>query len=177
MELQKDNLLFGVHRGCYVGNFDRVDDINNRIQSRQTPDTTLQQNIGMRAVPTRYTLFPVANHRKPTTEPLVTFPRHRVETNFNPAQLPGPIDTYLANIDIETVLRNRTFALQRGEQPVYVPHSNSDLYGYQAVGRSEPNVHPHLSERHTYSTTQPEVVAKLGKSMFFNNTRVQLKDL
>ena len=176
MELQKDNQLFGIHRGCYVGNYDRVDDINNRIQSRQTPDRTLQQNIGMRGVPTRYTLFPVANHRKPANEPLALFPRHSVETNFNPSQLPGPIDTYLANIDIETVLRNRTFALQRGEQPVYVPHSGGDLYKYQAVGRQEPNLHPYLAERNTYQTTQPEIVSKLGRSMFFNNTRVQLKD-
>ena len=171
--------LYGVHNGLIAGQFDRVDELNGRIASRYFPERELQPNFDPRPVPTKYALFPVIERRAPVSEPIRETPKHSVSGNFNPANRRGPVQTYLANIDTETVLRNQTTALQSGaEQSYYVPSSNSDLYHTSAVGRVETQTHPGLFERPTYNTTPYTLDQhRVGTDQFHNNTRVQLRGI
>jgi hypothetical protein len=100
-------------------------------------------------------------------------------TNFSPATRNGPTDAYLANIDVETVLQNRHVALQHGaDQGVYVPSSKSDMYGFSAAGRQEDMGERSLIfDKQSFATKVPEVANKIGRDVFQNNTRTQLRGL
>jgi hypothetical protein len=172
---ETEQKLFGVHEGLIAGQFDRVEELNDRYASRHFPDRELQPNFSPRPVPTKYALFPVIERRTPATEPVREMSRHSVANNFNPATRNGPVSSYLANVDTETILRNQTVAIQRGaEQGVYVPASNSDLYNVHAVGRAETQTHPLLFDRQQYTTT-PVMTPGIGLDRMYNHTRTQLR--
>lgn len=174
---ETENELFGVHKGLISGQFDRVDELNDRMSSRSFPERELQPNFSPRPVPTKYSLFPVIERRTPATEPIREMSRHSVANNFNPATRNGPVSTYLANVDTETILRNQTVAIQHGaDQGVYVPTSNSDLYNTQAFGRFEDQTHPLLFERQQYTTT-PTMTNGIGQDRMHNHTRTQLRNM
>jgi hypothetical protein len=174
-----DQSLFGVHTGLIAGQFDRTDELNSRTAARQFPDQELQPNFGPRPVPTKYSLFPVIERRTPATVPIRDIGRHSVQDNFNPATRNGPVSTYLANVNTETILRNQTVALQHGaDQGVYVPSSDSELYLVRAVGRREEQTHPILFERQQYQTTQSMTETwGIGRDQFNNHTRTQLRNI
>jgi hypothetical protein len=176
---EADSPLFGVHRGLFAGQFDRVDELNTRISSRHFPTRDLQPNFSPRPVPTKCSLFPIIERRAPVSVPIYETPKHSVSDNFNPATRLGPVSTYLANIDVETILRNQTTALQHGaEQSVYVPSSTSSLYKTEAVGRAEEQTHPMLFAPREYYTT-PSALGHygVGNARLYNHTRTQLRNV
>lgn len=176
---ETDSPLFGVHQGLIAGQFDRVDELNTRLADRHFPTRELQPNFAPRPVPTKYSLFPVIERRTPANVPITEIPKHVLSNNFSPATRVGPVSTYLANIDTETILRNQTTALQHGaHQSVYVPSSSSSLYRNEAVGRNETQTHPMLFERPQYQTT-PSATEQygVGNDRLYNHTRTQLRNL
>lgn len=171
--------LHGVHRGLYAGQFDRVDELNSRVSDRHFPDRDIQPNFGPRPVPTKYALFPVIERRAPVNVPIAEIPKHNLSDNFSPATRLGPVSTYLANIDTETILRNQTTVLQHGaEQSVYVPSSQSSLYNVYPAGRIETQTHPGLFEPRQYETT-PSSLGQygVGTNQLYNHTRTQLRNI
>ena len=163
----------------FNGQQDRVDELNHRIQGRQFPDNALRPNFDPRPVPTKYAIFPVIDRRTPANYPIES--NYLDDSGFSPATQNGPSKTYLQNIDVETILRNQTVALQHGAaQGVFVPSTNSDLY---RVSLPQPSVEitqpfPNLFDRSSFSTHASNVVSDqpIGKSTFFNHTRVQLRN-
>ena len=180
MNIQDINTpLYGVHQGLIAGQFDRVDELNDRISDRHFPTRELQPNFGPRPVPTKYSIFPIIERRTPTQVPIKEMPKHNTLDNFNPATRTGPPSTYLANIDTETILRNQGVALQRGaEQGVYVPSSQSSLFNTQAVGRQEAQTHPGLFEQRQHNTV-PTILGNygVGTAHLYNHTRTQLRNI
>jgi hypothetical protein len=169
--------MYGLVDGCLIGQQDRVDELNERISSRHFPDHALQPNFDPRPTNTRYTMFPMVDQFRPINEPIQIIEQHNVSTNFSPATRKGPVSTYLANVNTETILRNQQFALQHGaDQAVYVPSSTSDLYRVEVVGRQEVQPFERLFDRPSYKTTQPAIIQSLGKDRFNNSTRVQLRN-
>jgi hypothetical protein len=172
--------IYGVHQGLSSGQFARVDELNDRVSSRQFSDIPLAPNFDPRPVTTKYALFPMIDRRTAPVEPIVQVPQHSTSTNFSPATRNGPVGAYLANVNTESVLRNQTMALQKGVgQSVYVPASNSDLYKTSVYGRAEVQTHPDLFLREKYTTQPSEVVSQsnIGRNTFFNHTRTQLRDI
>jgi hypothetical protein len=182
MNYSNESSLYGVPNGCFIGQQDRVDELNTRIQSRQFSDKPLSPNYDPRPVPTKYSLFPVIDRRKSIQEKRKTYPEHSIHQNFSPATQNGPPSTYFRNIDTETVLRNQTVALQRGaEQGVYVPSSNSDMYRSMDFLSSNRNsilpIHQELFTKSVYNTTLPSVMnLPIGNDTFYNHTRTQLRN-
>ena len=176
MNLQESEKIMGIPEGIYYGQFDRVNELNDRLGSRQFPDVALQPNFDPRPLSTKYTFTPSY------TKPSVRIQRnldHVVELNFNPGTSRAPPQGFLNNIDKETILRNQAFALQHGaDQGVYVPSSNSDLYKTTIV--STPGEHqpfPNLFSKSQFAiTNNPVEGTKIGKNMFFNHTRTQLRE-
>jgi len=176
-------LIEGVHRELVVGQFERLDEINNRIASRHFPDQALEPNFSFRPVSTKYGLLPIAA-KNSNPEPKIAIEHrneHNVATNFNPATQNGPYKTYARNVDTETILRNQTMAYQNASQSVYVPSSDSDLYNNKKTVVSRPvdqpyqqlfvspsfkqGLHPNLSN------------SSIGADRFFNSTRTQLRQV
>jgi hypothetical protein len=174
-----NNKIFGVPEGVYYGQNERVDELNTRINSRQFSDSPLQPNFDPRSVPTKQSLFPMVNRRKPMNEPVIPYLDYNI-INFNPGTQRAPPSGFINNIDTETVLRNQTFALQRGgEQGVYVPSSNSDLYKTSIPKGSinDPQPFPILFQRPILDqSVHPNLQGNvIGQERFFNHTRTQLR--
>ena len=169
----------GAVHGLWDGQQSRTEDLNTRISDRHFPDRPLQPNFSIRPVPTKYSYFPIIDRRAVPETPIRRDELYNPATNFSPATSNGPVATYLANVDLETVLQNRHISLQHGaDQGVYVPSSKSDLYGFSAVGRQEDMGDRLLIfNRHSLETKVPEVANQIGKDTFHNNTRTQLRGI
>jgi hypothetical protein len=182
MELQSNNKMYGVHEGVYYGQNERVDQLNDRINTRQFPDSPLEPNFAPRSVPTKYALFPMINRRKPMQEPVIPYIDYNLSVNFNPGSHRAPPSGFFNNVDTETILRNQTVALQKGaDQGVYVPSSQSDLYNVRVPQGSiqEPQPHPSLFSKFQFDQTPHANIngSNIGTDRFFNHTRTQLRGL
>jgi hypothetical protein len=179
MDLQTNEKILGVPEYLYYGQNERVDELNARIKGRQFPDSPLEPNFSPRPVPTKYSHFPIINRRKPMNEPVIPYLEHNTNINFNPGTHRAPPSGFLNNVDVETVLRNQTFALQRAGQDVYVPSANSDLYNVRVVSRASEQTHPLLFEMPQFDgRLHPNVAGSdIGRDQFFNHTRTQLRKI
>lgn len=182
MNLQEYNQpLYGVQQGILYGQNERVDELNERIMSRNTPDMTLAPNFDPRPIPTKYSQFPIINRRTSGNERIIPVVNHNVGFNFNPATQNAPPFGYIVNIDTETALRNQTVSLQRDTafQGTYIPSSKSDLYNVTVVSKPSVQPFPDLFDRPTFQTAIPANLegSQIGKSSFFNHTRTQLRSM
>ena len=172
--------LYGVHTGVMTGQNERVDELNQRMQTRYFPDITLAPNFDPRPVQTKQTLFPIMNIRKDSTYPILPSINHNVENNFNPGTRKGPSNGFLSNIDTETKLRNQTAVLQHGaNQNVYVPSSSSDLYKVHVVSSPSEQPFPGLFVKEQLITNIPSSLQQgdIGRNRFSNHTRTQLRNM
>jgi hypothetical protein len=179
MDIHANTKIFGLHEGISYGQNERVDELNTRITDRHFPDSPLAPNFDPRPVPTKYSRFPIVNRRKFSNTYIRPMVNHVVELNFNPATRNGPPNGYLANVDVETILTNRTVALQHGaDQGVYIPSSNSDMYKVSVVSRPSDQPFPNLFKNPPLTTYINPKLEKngIGKNYFDNNTRVQLRN-
>lgn len=173
--------LYGVPSGILYGQNERVDELNERIQSRQFSDSPLAPNFSSRPILSKYSRFPILGKR----EDIEIYPQtvHNVNKNFSPATRNGPVNGYLSNIDVETDLRNQNVRLGNKEDATtFVPSSKSDLYNVSVplTTNSEPQPHPELfsfrnQQHHTFR--ESNVHSTIGKDMFHNHTRTQLRSL
>jgi hypothetical protein len=179
MDLNDNPNVTGAINGLWEGQQSRLDELDSRLAERQFPDRPLQPNFGLRPVPTKYSYFPIIERRTQPTVPIMRQEMYNPATNFSPATSNGPVASYLANIDLETVLQNRHVALQHGaDQGVYVPSSKSDLYGFAAVGRQEDmGERSMIFDKYNLVTKGSDVARQVGQDRFHNNTRTQLRGL
>jgi hypothetical protein len=179
MDLNDNPNVTGAIQGLWQGQHSRLDELDERIAARQFPDRPLQPQFEFRSVATKYSHFPIIDRRAKPEVSIIKNDQYNTATHFSQATRNGPTNTYLANIDLETVLQNRHVALQHGaDQGVYVPSSKSDLYGFSAVGRQE-NLGDRsmIFDKHQLNTKVSEVARQIGQDRFHNNTRTQLRGL
>jgi len=165
--------------GIIYGQYDRLNELNDRIKGRQFSDQPLQPNYDPRPVPTKYSHFPIIERRKTAAieTPLAKYLDYSPETNFAPISGKGTVDGFLRNVNTESTLRNQYFALSNANQRYYIPSSNSDLYRDRPVAGSlnEQQPYPYLFDKpssfESYNVVEPEV----GSLTFFNDTRSQLR--
>jgi hypothetical protein len=154
------------------------DQTNTRIYDRNIPSQMLQPYIDVRPVMTKYSYFPIVDPRRKINVPLEQMPTYNVNKVFNPGNTQSPWSGFSSNVNTESVLRNQVYALQKCSQSVYVPNSNSDLYNYKFKTISKPNPHELLFRNENFLEFDPNPNAsKIGLSPFYNNTRVQVKDM
>lgn len=173
-----NNKLYGVAEGVQYGQNERVDELNSRISSRQFPDSPLEPNFTPRAIPTKYSKFPMMNRRKELNEPVIPYLQYNSNVNFSPGSSRAPPSGILNNINTESALRNQFFALQKGVgQNEFVPSSTSDLYNVSVISRPEEQPYPLLFNRPSFDSREHpnNVGLNVGKETFFNHTRTQLR--
>lgn len=179
MNYQASYQIQGAHHGVQYGQNDRVDELNQRINSRVISDSPLEPSFNPRPVSTKYAHFPIINRRKQVNEPNIPYPAYNQHINFTPPTSKGPSSGYRNNVDVENSLRNQEYALQHGaEQNVYVPSSNSDMYKPTIVSKPSEQPHPRLFARPIFSSApNPNVENSIiGRDQFFNHTRTQLRN-
>ncbi len=134
----------------------RTQDLNDRIFSRMNPFFHQPPRFNSRSISTVRSVLPVIGSNEVCN-------REDVKDGFN--------------VDLETVLQNRVFALQKSELNEYVPSSKSMLYNkYVPSGRIEENKHPLLSQQQPLFYFNPNKY-NLGNQFFHNSTRTQLLNI
>tara|TARA_A100001015_G_C14965631_1_gene702812 strand:- start:176 stop:637 length:462 start_codon:yes stop_codon:yes gene_type:complete len=134
----------------------RTQDLNDRIFSRNIPYLTNPVRYSTRSVGTKYSIMPIISSNDDCK-------------NINVK------DGY--NADLETVLQNRHFALQRSELNEYVPSSTSSLYNdYIPEKTNSSNPHPFLNNVGQKPSFNPNKY-NLGGQRFNNATRNQLLNI
>jgi len=154
--------------------------MNQRLYDRNIPTGFLQPYFDFRPAMTKYTHLPLVEPLKPLVEaePFAlkqpTFSPHQT---FNPGSR-APWSGYQVNT--ESILRNQIFALQKGNQAVYVPSSTSDLYEYkmplQRQQQQPPHPHPYLVDSWQQSKhPHPPTYDHRTSGLFYNNSRTLAK--
>ena len=178
MDLSEYNKkMVGVHEGVQYGQNERVDELNSRISNRFYPDAPLAPNFNTRPVPTKYAVFPALNARMPANVAIDSNYDYALESNFTPpVGFKAPPSGFLNNVDTESTLRNQFFGLQKSDQSVYIPSTNSDLYKVTVVSTPSEQTHPLLFERPVFSNSNAVCDSAIGNDMFHNYTRTQLRN-
>lgn len=122
--------MFGVYDNVYFCNMDRLETINSEIRNRNIPSEPLRPEFSFRPVATQRCVLPIVDNRTPTTVPLKKYDQFSVEKVFNPGTAQAPWDGFAANINIDSLLRNQFFALQKCSQAEFVPSSKGPLFVY-----------------------------------------------
>lgn len=165
----------GICKGIYYGQNERVDEVNDRIQTRHFPDVDLPPNFDPRPVSTKFCLYPtfIRNSDGSETKKSISIPptggitinddKTYQKVVYNPGTDKGPPITFLKNIDIENQLRKE-----------YTPSKN--------VFSSQTTATP---PSQTYTTYIPNYLAnpytndssqKIGSNNFNNFTKIQLRN-
>ena len=154
------------------------EETNTRIYDRNIPSQMLQPYIDVRPVMTKYAYLPIVDPRKNNSVPLIVQPTFNPHKVFNPGNTTSPWSGFASKVNTESELRNQIYALQKCSQSVYVPSSKSDLYNYGFTPKQTPQSHSLLFEKDSFSQFNPNPDSKIvGSGMFFNSTRVQVKDM
>ncbi len=181
-ESQQKHFIEGVQRDyCIIQDTQMIDELNNRLSTRQFSDSPLRPNFSSRPVSTKYAHFPLIDMRKTPTVPIEPVNVHNVETNFNPGTEQYPYSSYLANYSTEEKLRKFHF---KYDSDTYVPSSNSDMFKVSPIHittRNEEQTHPLLFSKpgEEVYTSVPDIVneRKVGGLRLYNDTRLQLRGL
>lgn len=164
--------MFGVIKGCCRRDDHRVQDLNSRIAKRNIPSSALPPQYSIRPVSTKYATMPILDQRKTSSVPANNCQSFSVDSTFNPGNAQAPWTGFASHIHTESVLRNQFFALQHGDQGVYVPSSNSDLYKVEVSSRPMNQPFPGLFETPQFEPFNPNVEDQ-AKQIFQNSTRTQ----
>lgn len=159
-----------------VCNIEYDNELNLRLCARNEPSRPLQPQFSLRPVSTKYALLPVVDTVIPSSVPLDTYPIYQPGQVFNPGNNMAPWSGFATNIDVESTLRSQFMALQRNEQSVYIPSSDSDMYVNPVYGRPEQQPFPGLFQSPSFQSFNPNT-CNVGKDLFHNPTREQRLNL
>ena len=159
-----------------VCNIEYDNELNLRLCARNEPSRPLQPQFSLRPVSTKYALLPIVDTVIPSSVPLDTYPIYQPGQVFNPGNNMAPWSGFATNIDVESTLRSQFMALQRNEQSVYIPSSDSDMYQAEVSGRQEKQPFPGLFQPTSFSSFNPNT-CNVGKDIFHNPTREQRLNL
>ena len=162
--------MYGVPNKLYLCQYDRQNEINDRISSRNIPSAPLQPFYYQVPVSTKYGYMPILDQSKPATVPLNNYPV------YNPGNNMAPFSGFANNVNVESVLRSQFFGLQDCEQSQYVPSSRSDLYNVYVPPKPVKQPYPDLFKKEIFDHYNPNP-NNLGNSFFNNSTRNDNMDI
>jgi hypothetical protein len=170
--------MYGVVNKLFLCQNERIDELNERISSRNIPSQPLQPFYYQTPVSTKYGYMPILDQRKESSVPLNNYPVFSPHATFNPGNNMAPWHGFANNVNVESTLRNQFFGLQDCQQAYYVPSSTSDLYKVSVPTPSQPvnQQFPLLFQREVFDHFNPNS-DNLGNSFFNNSTRTDIKDI
>ena len=168
--------MYGVVNKLYLCQYERQNEINDRMSSRNIPSSPLQPFYYQVPVSTKYGYMPILDQSKPATVPLNNYPIYNPHTTFNPGNNMAPWAGFANNVNIESSLRSQFFGLQDCEQSQYVPSSNSDLYNVYVPPNPVKQPYPDLFKKESFDHYNPNP-NNLGNNFFNNDTRNENKDI
>lgn len=147
-----------------------TEELNNRIFTRNLPSTALQPSFSIMPVSTKYSKFHVLDRQTDMNSSNQSMP-FNVESTFNPGTRNAPWSGYASNVDKESQLMNRFFALQKCDQKYYVPSSNSDMYHTKTPQQEYNYNHSRLFDETPKFTEIPNDIS-IGSQVFNHSSRM-----
>jgi hypothetical protein len=126
---------------------------------------------------TKYSILPILDPRVAIKVPMTQFPTYSSEQTFNPGNTISPWSGFASNVNIESQLRNQIYPLNKCNDDVYVPSSNSDLY--HSSFKTNSNIKQEfegLFHTEIFNKFNPNP-SNLSQSPFNNSTRVDIKNM
>ena len=173
-------MMNAFEKECFIGQHDRTDELNERIQSRHFPDVNLKPNLGFRSVPSKYVSQPQRSELQRLSPPSISkfitedslldklYLDFHTEISFFPGNNKAPFSGY--KIDVDNDLSNRMIKLHKGDLGTkYIPNTKSNLF--QPMREPENMA---VMGSITKETMLPPIV---GSQMFQNHTRSQLRGI
>ena len=166
-------------------NFEKNYTINNAIADRNIPSTNLTMNFSFRPVNTKYTLMPTVNQsmnqcmNQNINSHVNNYGVFDMSNTFYPGTRKPHFSGFATNVDKESSMRNQFYALQKADQAVYVPNSKSDLYenNINFITHNNNIDNNLLFNEERFNDFNPNLSPIIGNELFYNSTRVQLKNL
>tara|TARA_Y100000768_G_scaffold2261_1_gene1687 strand:+ start:11074 stop:11568 length:495 start_codon:yes stop_codon:yes gene_type:complete len=158
---------------------DRVEELNNRLNSRLTFSNILEPVFDPRPNGTRGGLS--SHDDTEASVPLNNYENYNPETMFAPMTKTGPYKGYAKRIHLENELRHQFFALQRSENGIFIPSSQSDLYSNDVPPKPnnyEDRKHEHneLFVEEGFANFDPTENIEARETLFNNHTQQYVKD-
>lgn len=168
----------GLIDGVLICQQQRTQELNDRIYKRNIPTNSVQMQYNTRSVPTKFIHMPTFDCHPVSDIPCDKQPAYNTEKMFTPSNS-LPFSGYQANVDTETKLRNIIFPLQSCPQAKYIPSSKSDMFNSSYLTHTDQHTHvqnPLLFKKESFTQFNPNI-CNVGKDVFNNNTRVQIRNL
>lgn len=153
----------------------RTQQLNDKIYSRNIPSTEMMPNVSTRGVSTKYSTLPIIDRHRFPKEEFKKFESYQVSNVFNPGNDGAPWNGFASNVNLESILRNQFFALQKSDRAYYVPDSSSELFNAPEIS-SKVDTDLLVFKNEPVINFDPNPL-NLGKETFNNFTRYQLKNL
>jgi len=158
---------------------DRVDELNNRLNSRMGSSHALEPVFDPRPNGTRGGLS--SHDEQQSSVSLNQYENYNPETMFVPMTKTGPYKGYATRIHLENELRHQFFALQRSENGAFIPSTRSDLYNsevYSKPNNAEDRMHEHnnLFVEEGFANFDPGENIQSKEMLFNNHTQQYVKD-
>jgi len=162
--------------GVYYCNQNRTTELSNRMYERNVPGMALQMNYDPRPVNTKFVQFPILDCRLPSNVPCERRPIYNTRSMFSGSSQSLPFNGFQSKIDVESELQNIIFPLQSSAQSKFIPSSFSDLYNTSYLTPNMGTTDSLLFKQEQFAPHNPNV-CNLGKNVFNNHTRAQIKNL
>ena len=158
------------HRVC---NVEYDNELNQRLNTRYFPSQTLKPNFDPRPVQTKYTLFQTLEEQPNANVSLNKYNNYTTKDVFYPGNSKAPVDFALDNVDVESLLRNQYFALQKNDRAYYIPNVDSILYEHHSHLADKPKKEEFKKVNFKVNVDK----CNLAPNNFNNSTRYNLKNL
>ena len=133
---------------------DRIEQLNERVYSRNLASTIPAIYFSPRPVSTKYATMPILDQFNKSNVSLQYKQAHDVQSIFLPGSS-APWSGFVDQIDVESSFRNE-----------YTPSSTSDLYAHSVPSKQVTQPHPHLFSHVVSSHKTPE----FKENKIFNNS-------
>jgi len=157
---------------AYYCNQHLTKEISENIFNRNIPSQPLQPHLNSRSVGTRFTM-PIVDCRNKGNVPIVDYKSYSQHQQFNPGY-GAPYVGYCKNIDNESKLFNYFNPLQKAQQGIYIPSSQSDLYNHLSL---TPSKQANLAQKkEDFNNFNPNE-CNIARNSLYNHTRQQTKNI
>jgi|TARA_B110000858_G_scaffold198457_1_gene265254 hypothetical protein len=164
-------------------NFEKQNNINNNIFSRNLSNVDLEPQVSFRPSSTKYQVMPILENKEQNKNDKKNYELFNTNNIFYPGTTKPHFNGFAKGIDRESVLRNQFFALQKGDQYQYIPSSWSNLYNIDNFPNTLNDIDDNnlnksiLFRQERFDEHNPNLFPHIGNDIFNNNTRYQLNSI
>jgi len=166
-------------RQVLIQHLEKANYMNQEMYGRNIPSTPINMNFFPGPVSTKYQHFMTQDINNQVETKIKYYGEYDVSNTFFPSDSKPHFSGFAYNIDLESGLRNQIYPLEHSDKNKWYPDSKSNMYvnniDFVNVNKNLDN--DLLFRRETFDDFNPNISNSIGNDVFYNPTRVQLKDL